>query len=713
MNTVPPAWRLDGAHVTLLLLPRDASPEIAYWGPRLPDGLDVSVLPSLRSRAVARNALDQDHTDALLLPTLGAGPMRQPAFAASRDDGCDWTAEFRLDAVEQGDGALVLRLEDPVARLGCVLRLRLAPDDDVLVQDCTIVNRGDAPLRVEQLGAGGVLWPQGATELLGFDGYWGHEFTERRMALDAGRFTVDTRRGRGSHEHVPALIGGQPGFDEESGLVHGVQLGWSGNHQIAVERLEDGRALVLAGLLLHPGEQILQPGEALDAPTVYATLSETGLNGLSQRFHRHVRRHVLPFSAATAPRPVTLNTWEGNYFDHDQGTLMAQADAAAALGIERFVLDDGWMRGRHHERAGLGDWVPDPAKYPDGIGPLAEHVVSRGMQFGLWVEPECVNPDSDLHRAHPDAVLHVEGRPLRTARRQLVVDITRPEIAARIENQIDALLRAHPIGYLKWDMNRDLVAAAGRDGRPAYHRHVLALHAMIDRLRAAHPALEIESCASGGGRPDLGMLARTHRVWTSDCTDALDRIAIQRGFSRLYPPEVMGAHVSASPNHQTGRVHTLGFRAAVALFGHFGVELDPLRMTDAERTELSAWIALHKQLRPLLHGGAHVAVPKRAGREARGVVAFDRRSAAWCVMQTTSADRRIPAPLLLPGLDPVLRYRIRAPLPQAVPARSTDAHRQLFGDGLVAAGALLERVGLVLPEMQAETALVLTLDAEN
>ncbi len=713
MTVIPPALRLDGAHVTLLLLPRGSSPEIAYWGPRLPDGLDLAVLPALRSRAVARNALDQDHTDALLLPTLGAGPMRQPAFAAVRDDGRDWTAEFRLETADQARSTLILRLEDPVAQIGCVLRLGLAPDDDVLVQDCTVVNRGDTPLRVEHLGAGGILWPQGVTELLCFDGHWGHEFTERRTTLDGGSVTVESRRGRGSHEHIPALIGGQPGFDEDSGLVHGVQLGWSGNHRISAERLEDGRSLVLAGLLLHPGEQILLPGESLDAPTVYATLSETGLNGLSQRYHRHVRRHVLPFSAAAIPRPVTLNTWEGNYFDHDQGTLKAQADAAATLGIERFVLDDGWMRGRHHERAGLGDWVPDPGKYPDGIGPLAEHVVARGMQFGLWVEPECVNPDSDLHRAFPDAVLHVEGRPLRTARQQLVVDITRPEIASRIEDQIGTLLRAHPIGYLKWDMNRDLVAAASRDGRPAYHRHVLALHAMIDRLRAAHPGLEIESCASGGGRPDFGMLRRTHRVWTSDCTDALDRIAIQRGFSRLYPPEVMGAHVSASPNHQTGRVHTLGFRATVALFGHFGVELDPLRMTQAERVELAAWIALHKRLRPLLHGGLHVAVPKRAGREARGIVAEDRRRAAWCVMQTASADRRIPAPLSLPGLDPEARYWVRAPEPQAVPARSTEAHRQLFEDGLVVPGALLVQAGLVLPEMQAETALVLTLDAED
>ena len=473
--TVQAALRLDGAHVTLLVLPRDASPEIAYWGPRLPDGLDLAALPALRSRAIPNNALDQDHTDALLLPTLGAGPMRAPAFSAVRDDGRDWTAEFRLDAVEQAGSTLTLRLRDEVARLAVVLRLGLAPDDDVLTLDATVTNAGDTPLRVQQLAAGAILWPSVATELLSFDGHWGHEFTERRTVLGGGRFTVDNRRGRGSHEHVPALIGGEPGFDENRGLLHGVQLGWSGNHHLAVERLDDGRSLVLAGLLLHAGEEILAPGATLDAPRVYATLSETGLAGLSQRFHRHIRRHVLPFSAAASPRPVTLNTWEGNYFHHDIDSLRKQAAAAAALGIERFVLDDGWMQARHHERAGLGDWVADAGKYPDGIGPLAEHVVGLGMQFGLWVEPECVNPDSDLHRAHPDAVLHVDGRPLRTARHQLVVDITRADIAARIENQIDALLRAHPIGYLKWDMNRDLVApglspprrGAACDDRPA------------------------------------------------------------------------------------------------------------------------------------------------------------------------------------------------------------------------------------------------------
>jgi alpha-galactosidase len=700
--------RLDGRATTLLLLQRgDELPEIVHWGARLPDGIELDGLAALRDRATRHNGLDEDHVEAVLMPTLGTGALRAPALVASRG-GTDWTADFTEVAVHAGAGTLRLVARDPVAALSLEIHLALPQDGDLLSMRTVLRNEGVAPLQVERLAAGVFLLPAEADELLVFDGYWGHEFTERRIPLASGAWASENRRGR-SHDRFPAIIAGTTGFEEDRGLVHGVHLGWSGNHRTTAERLEDGRLLVVTGEWLHPGEVELAPGETLETPVAYAATSLEGLSGLSRRFHEGVRRGVLRWpGGAMRPRPVTLNTWEGNYFTHEHDRLVAQAAAAAQVGIERFVLDDGWMAGRRDAHAGLGDWRPDPVKYPDGLGPLIDAVTGLGLEFGLWVEPEMVNPDSDLYRAHPDAVLHVAGRPLRTSRHQLILDLTRPEIAEAIFAQLDTLLRAHPIAYLKWDMNRDFVAAGDQAGRPAYRRHLLAAYALLARLGEAHPALEIETCASGGGRPDLGILRHTHRVWTSDCTDALERLSIQRGFSRFLPPELMGAHVAASPNHQTGRRHTLGFRAAVALFGHMGVELDPTTLSPDEQSVLAGWIALHKRLRPLLHAGNRAALPMQAGRSVHGVVAADRRHAAFLVAQERTDAHRAP-PLVIPGLDPAVTYRLRAPQPLDV--KLSPSQRRLFGEGLVLPGALLGAAGIALPEMQPETALVLELAA--
>ena len=698
--------RLDGRDTTLLLLQRHTElPEIAYWGTRLPDGVVLDAVPGLRDRATRRNGLDEDHVEAVLMPTLGTATLRAPALVASRG-GADWTADFTRVSVHDEPGRLHVVADDPVAFLRLEVVLDLPTDGNVLAMHSILHNTGAAPLQVERLAAGVVLAPSEADELLVFDGRWGREFAEQRMSLTSGNWASENRRGR-SHDRFPGLILGEPGFDEDRGLVHGIHFGWSGNHRTAAERLEDGRILVSTGEWLHPGELVIEPGQSATTPTAYAAVAPDGLSGLSQRFHAGIRGTVLDWPGGRMrPRPVTLNTWEGNYFAHDHDRLVAQATAAARIGIERFVLDDGWMAARNDAHAGLGDWVPDAAKYPRGLGPLIDAVTRLGLEFGLWIEPEMVNPDSDLYRAHPDAVLHVEGRPLRTSRHQLILDLTRPEIAQIIFGQLAALLRAHAITYLKWDMNRDFVAAGDHDGRPAYRRHLLATYALLARLREAFPGVEIESCASGGGRADLGILRHTHRVWTSDCTDALERLAIQRGFSRFLPPELMGAHVAASPNHQTGRRHTLGFRAAVALFGHMGVELDPTTLATDEQDELAGWIALHKRLRPLLHAGLHQARPAQAGRSVRGVVAPDCRHAVFLVAQEHTDPHRA-APLTLPGLDGRFTYRLQAPPPQHLEIRLSASQRRLFEDGLVVPGALLDSVGIALPELQPETALVL------
>ena len=693
--------RLDGLNTTLLLAPRaEGLPEIVHWGARIPDGAD-----GLRDRARANNLLDDDIAEASLFPTVGTGLFRSPALVAHRA-GRDWSAAFT--GVEY-DGALRIAACDSAARLRLVLDISLPSDGDVLSMRATLSNEGDTPLAIDHLASGAVRMPPEATELRTYGGRWAHEFTEAATTLHDGSLLLENRRGRTSHDRFPLLVGTTAGCGEAVGTAWGVHLGWSGNSRIVVDRLGDGSLLALTGELLVAGEVELAAGESLTTPALYAGWSDAGMAGLSRAFHAYARAHLLQMPAT--PRLVTLNTWEGTYFAHDEARLMREATAAAALGIERFVLDDGWMPARDHDHAGLGDWTVDPAKYPNGLGPLARHVTGLNMQFGLWVEPEMANPDSVALRDHPEAALSVAGRERRLSRHQLVLDLAEPAVWSRVHAALDKLLRELPIGYLKWDMNRDLVAAGDAAGRPAYRAQVHATYALMDRLRADHPALEIESCASGGARADWGVLARTQRVWTSDCNDALERLRIQRGAARLLPPEVMGSHVAASPNHQTGRRHTLAFRAAVAMLCHLGVELDPLELTDAETEELGGWIALHKRLRPVLHAGRHVAADAVDGRTLTGVVSDTH--AVYLVAQEVAPARPHPAPLRLPGLLADARYRLRIPPPQRPIAAASYGHRALYGEGVVHAGGTLAHAGFGPPPLRPETALILELTREG
>jgi alpha-galactosidase len=385
------------------------------------------------------------------------------------------------------------------------------------------------------------------------------------------------------------------------------------------------------------------------------------------------------------PRPVHLNTWEGFYFDHDEAALKDLADAAAKDGIERFVLDDGWFHRRDDDTSSLGDWWPDDVKYPRGLGPLAEHVSGLGMEFGLWVEPEMVNPDSDLHRAHPDWALQVAGRPLITARNQLVLDMGRAEVRDYLYERLACLLGELPIGYLKWDHNRDLTAAGER---PSFRRQVLGAYDLLARLRRDFPGVEIEACAGGGGRIDAGIARYTHRFWTSDNIDAVSRVAIQRGYLQFFPPELMGSHVGAAPAHATGRIQTMRFRNHVALPGHFGVELDLRKLGDRDLERLGEGIARYKALRDRLHTGQ-----VWQGEGADGLLWQAHGSAEALVLMVTRIDpqtqRHAPG-LRLPMLDPARRYRI---------------------DETEYAGAWLVQHGLALPPLRGEDGLVLEVTA--
>ncbi|MEV1002518.1 alpha-galactosidase [Nonomuraea sp. NPDC050202] len=663
-------------------------PRVRHFGAGLGPVAAPDLLPALAAPAPP------------LLPAQGDGWYGRPGLSGGRD-GEHWPVRWEVDGIdvtaEPGSGGSVtVTASDATAGLRLVSELVMDGEGLVRMRH-TVANAAGSPYRVAGLVC--VLpVPARAGELLDFTGRWALEKAPQRRAFGQGVWARENRRGRTGHDATGLLVAGTEGFGFRGGEVWAVHAGWSGDHVHYAERLAEGVALLGAGELLEPGEVVLAEGARYSTPWVYFAWSGGGLDDVSARLHAHLRSRPLPV------RPVTLNNWEATYFDHGLDRLLELAERAAAAGIERFVLDDGWFRHRRHDRAGLGDWYVDEGVWPDGLHPLADRVRKLGMQFGLWFEPEMVNPDSDLAREHPDWILgHAERMPP-PQRHQQVLDLARPEAYAYLLERLDTLVGEYALDYIKWDHNRD-IAEPVHDGVPGVHAQTLATYRLLDELRARHPRLEIESCSSGGARVDYGILARTDRVWTSDSNDALDRQQIQRWTGLLVPPERMGCHVGAPRDHVTGRVLPLAFRAATALFGHMGVEWDLTAASQEELDELATWIALHKRLRPVLHAGRVVrADHPDPSALLHGVVLPER--AVYAYVQISSRLAIAPGPLRLPGLDPEAVYEVRVAGP--VPERA--AMPEWAAAPVRLPGAVLGELGLPAPALRPASALVVEVE---
>lgn len=692
---------LRAAGTSVLLDARGtAVPAVVHWGADLGD-LDDAALERLvdaQVPAVPPSAIDVP-LRLSLLPTLHEGWTGRPGVSGHVARTPDGSAghlphpphpplpRLRLASAvpttSPGPGGTV-RLElvaDEGLRVGTDVELTA---EGVLRVRHTWRNDGGSVVEVGSLDA--VLpVPDRATEVLDLSGTWAHERRPQRHAVGDGVWSRESRHGRPGHDHASLLVAGTPGFGFRSGEVWGLHVAWSGDTRHWVERSTLGRSVLGGGELLAPGEMVLAPGESWTTPWVVAVWSGSGLDGLSERLHRWVR--------ATSPvpgeRPVTLNTWEAVYFDHDLERLSRLAEVAAGVGVERFVLDDGWFRGRVDDRRALGDWFVDPVRWPEGLHPLARRVTGLGMQLGLWVEPEMVSPDSDVARAHPEWLMS-EGV---TWRHQHVLDLRREDARAFVLERLDALLSEYPIAYLKWDHNRDLLTEGA-------HAQTAALYGLLEELRRRHPGVEIESCASGGARVDLGILERVDRFWTSDVNDPLERQAVQRWSTLLLPPEYLGSHVGPSPAHTTGRATDLGFRLVTALFLSAGLEWDLTRASAAELEHVRRWIAEYRELRGLLHSGVVVRVDgSDPAVEVHGVVAEDRSEAVFAHVALAAPRAALPAPVRFPGLDPGREYVVRV-LPIGDPPRVLQPRPPawLEGDGwLGGSGTLLDDEDLVLP----------------
>ncbi|KAA3515685.1 alpha-galactosidase [Agrobacterium rosae] len=677
-----------------LRLPKLGMPEIVSFGT---DATAPDALFGIE-RSSRVNGMDVAVPSSVLLPTGDMGFFGWPAITGHRN-GRDFTLQFGSWAVESSGNKTILHGLDTVAKINLSITLT-EHASGLLSMSTALTNRGEAGYHLNRCMAATFAVPAGETELTSFTGMWGREFQTRQELLGNGVWSQESRRGRTSHDRFPMI------FLENSGKRFGVTLGWSGNHQIAIDRTDDGQRLIHIGELFEPGEVILGNGETYQSPVAYA-------GPHTEAFHAFVRSELLDWpDGKMSPRPVTLNTWEGNYFDHKMVSLKAQATAAAEIGIERFVLDDGWFGKRDDDTTSLGDWDIDARKYPDGLKPLVDHVTGLGMQFGIWFEPEMISPVSELFKKHPDWALQIDGRPLLQSRTQLVLDLTRKEVSDYLFSKIDAVLANHAVSYIKWDMNRDLTHAGGADGRAKTSAQTRAVYALMDRVRAAHPTVEIESCASGGGRIDFGALKRTHRVWTSDCTDALERLEIQRGASLFVPPEILGSHISASPNHQTGRRHTLAFRALVAMAYHMGVELNPLELTTVERAELKLYIETYKRLRGLLHAPvANFRMEPVDGRYVWGAASKDK--IVVIVAQGPQMVGEQPAPLKLP--ESITKLGGTWTITNTLPAkpefiRISEGQKKLLSGNISFELSSVGLAGLPLPMLKPESALLLELE---
>ena len=696
MHGVAQCWRLDTSAQTLVLASfDDCLPFVAYWGRPLSSGEDLAALTTAVRRPIGNNMLDA-RIDLSICPEEGRGFQGQPGIDAVDAQGRPVFTQFVCRRVGEAAGSLIVEAYDRLSRLTYRASFRASPGGNVIEAEAELQSDGE-PLEIRWLSAPVMPVPETAEHFIEFAGRWTQEFGERRVPFTRGLHVRLNRRGRTGQDHFPAIIVPERGTTNLAGEARALHFGFSGVHRLLAEEMADGRRQVQAGIA-EPTH--LRSGGTVRSQTVHLVFSADGLNGISAAYQDHVRDRIVRFAEPSRPRPVHYNCWEAVYFRHDVAELKELADRAAAIGAERFVLDDGWFGKRDDDTSGLGDWFVDRRKFPEGLTPLIEHVESLGMTFGLWVEPEMVNLDSDLARAHPDWIIMPEGLAQMTGRGQHVLDLTNAAVTDHLFERLDALLSEYRIDYLKWDMNRDLTLAVDREGRGLLRRQTEAVYGLMERLNAAHPGVEIESCSSGGARIDYGILQRTQRVWLSDSNDAHERWKMQHQAMLFLPPEIVGSHVGPRHCHTSGRVLAMSFRAGVAMAGHMGFEMDLRELCAAEEATLKRYTRFYKDNRAWLHRARQLRLePAGAETLAHMSVAADGKRFLVFAATLEAIRNETSSPLRLAGLDADARYGLTLWNRDEItrPPNSFFASPIAREQGLELSGRALMQSGLVLP----------------
>lgn len=678
---------LSSRSTSFLCEVQDGALVIRHWGAPLTG--DISQVARATRPSVANSGFDSPVVAGIMRES-SRGFLGRQSLSGHGQSGA-WSTKFEVVAFASFDSHISATLRDEVAQLEVDLSFAL-DSFGVLTERARITNLSDEVFHLTDY----IHWlplPREANQTLDFMGRWANERNPQRREIATGTWVRDSREGRSGHNFSIAEIALTHETNFQSGQAWAVSIAWSGNSQYAVERIWDGSQSIGGGELLLPGEVKLAKGEFYEAPELVAVYSHCGLDGLSHSFHSHIRaRSHHPIR----PRPLTLNMWEAVYFAHDEENIRKIVDVASEIGVERVVLDDGWFHSRRDDRSGLGDWVIDPLVWPQGLAPVIEYINSKGIEFGLWFEGEMVNIDSDLYRAHPEWILQVSGRVPPEWRHQQVLDLGHDGAFHHVLSQVDAVLTANNIAYIKWDHNRVLVDA-GHLGQAGVHRQTEAIYRLFHELKVRHPKLEIESCASGGARIDLGVIDYVDRFWTSDNNDALARQSIQRWTMQVIPPELLGTHVGPTHGHQTGRTLELSFRAVTALFGHAGIEWDITEADPKQQKLLATWAKYYKDNRDFLHSQRMVRVDYPDGSAyLHGVTAEDQSRAIYAYVQLEPTIAVHPAPMKFPHLDQSATYLVKAVHPAGRP-RYMLVETPEWLNGIELSGSALANIGLSVP----------------
>ncbi len=633
-------YRLDDASQTLVLSATAGLPCVTYFGDRLPNNEDLDQV--VKSSAMDLTGGMLDKLAPLSVCPVGDGVYQgQPALRLADGNGAECCPTFSEASISVEGAVAQIEAHDP--ELGVTYSARIALNG---VLEMSAGVKTTSPMRLRWLSVPVLPIPGNQSELIEFSGKWLGEFQLYRQTFAPGARLREARSGRSGQEVPPFAYTCTQSATFTAGEALAFAYGWPAGHRMIAEELPCGRRLIQFG---NADGAEREAGTEFSTATLTVARSSVGLNGCAVQMQAHVRDKLVPWPDPARPRPVHYNCWEAVYMDHDLDVLSDLAERAARIGAERFVLDDGWFGKRDDDTSSLGDWVVNRSKWPDGLTPLIDKVHAEGMTFGLWVEPEMVNPDSDLYRAHPDWILGTSDQV--TGRYQMVLDLGRPEVIDYLFGRLDAILAEYDIDYLKWDHNRLLPVLDAKQG--------LGILTLLSRLRSAHPSVEIESCASGGGRIDYGILQQTTRVWLSDCIDAIERLRMQQAAALVLPSAITGSHVGASHSHTTGRVLPMAFRAWTAAMRHMGFECDLRQLSEEDEETLTRITRWYKENRSwMMAGTIHQLDSDDPSVTAEVQIAADGDRFVAFAGQNAFNQQILPRPLRLAGLDAEAIYEV-------------------------------------------------------